>query len=207
MPRKAAETTRGAHGECQCACCDHSGRRPRVSPQRPQRLTAPRRRRIRGRNRHDTCALRSRSHCRSRIRRSGNRETGQWSPGNEMRRYPNVDCSREPSRDTCGVNVTAVPTAAPSPLDEYRRRLADCRAAEAVQERRHQMLGNTRLITLGAGAVVLWLVFQPARPLVGLARRAGRRVRGARRVARSRAACAHTRAPCGANSTSRASRV
>jgi len=53
-----------------------------------------------------------------------------------------------------------VPTAAPSPLDEYRRRLSDRRAAQAVHERRHQMLGNTRLITLGAGAIVLWLVFR-----------------------------------------------
>jgi hypothetical protein len=46
------------------------------------------------------------------------------------------------------------------PLEEYRRRLADRRAAEAVQERRHQALGNARLLTLAAGAVLLWLVFQ-----------------------------------------------
>jgi hypothetical protein len=55
-----------------------------------------------------------------------------------------------------------VPTAdsASSPLEEYRRRLADRRAAEAVQERRHQILGNARLLTLAAGAVLLWLAFQ-----------------------------------------------
>jgi hypothetical protein len=52
-----------------------------------------------------------------------------------------------------------VPTAAPSPLEEYRRRLSDRRAVEAIQERRHQNFGNARLATLAAGAVVLWLVF------------------------------------------------
>jgi hypothetical protein len=52
------------------------------------------------------------------------------------------------------------PDSTSSPLEEYRRRLADRRAAEAVQERRHQALGNARLLTLAAGAVLLWLVFQ-----------------------------------------------
>ena len=51
-------------------------------------------------------------------------------------------------------------SSASSPLDEYRRRLADRRAVEAVQERRHQALGNARLLTLAAGAALLWLVFQ-----------------------------------------------
>jgi hypothetical protein len=53
-----------------------------------------------------------------------------------------------------------VPTPDSSPLEEYRRRLADRRAAEAVEERRHQALGNARLVTLAAGAVLLWLVYQ-----------------------------------------------
>ena len=43
-------------------------------------------------------------------------------------------------------------SSASSPLDEYRRRLADRRAVEAVQERHHQVLGNARLLTLAAGA-------------------------------------------------------
>jgi hypothetical protein len=47
----------------------------------------------------------------------------------------------------------------PSPLEEYRRRLSVRRAIEAVQERRHQALGNARLLTIAAGGVVLWLVF------------------------------------------------
>ena len=51
-------------------------------------------------------------------------------------------------------------SSASSPLEEYHRRLADRRAAEAVQEGRHQVLSNARLLTLAAGAVLLWLVFQ-----------------------------------------------
>jgi hypothetical protein len=53
-----------------------------------------------------------------------------------------------------------VPSAAPSPLEEYRRRLAERRAAEAIQERRHQALGNARLVTLTAGAVLFWVIFR-----------------------------------------------
>jgi hypothetical protein len=53
-----------------------------------------------------------------------------------------------------------VPSAAASPLEEYRRRLGERRAAEAIQERRHQALGNARLVILAAGAVLFWLIFR-----------------------------------------------
>ena len=44
-----------------------------------------------------------------------------------------------------------------SPLEEYRRRLAACRAVEAAEERTHVRLGNVRLATLVAAAVVAWM--------------------------------------------------
>ena len=118
-----------------------------------------------------------------------------------------VDCSRGPSRDTCGVNVTAVPTAAPSPLDEYRRRLSDRRAAEAVQERRHQVLGNARLITARGRRRRAVAGVPPARP---------RRLAGSPRrywcswpsSYGTTACCVRAHARAGRpNSTSRASRV
>ena len=52
-----------------------------------------------------------------------------------------------------------MPSPPTSPLDEYRRRLADCRAASAGHERLHIALGNARLATLGAGGLLLWLTF------------------------------------------------
>jgi hypothetical protein len=51
-------------------------------------------------------------------------------------------------------------SAAESPLEEYRRRLADRRAVEAVRERRHIALGNARLVTVALGALLLWLTLQ-----------------------------------------------
>ena len=54
---------------------------------------------------------------------------------------------------------SAAQSAPSSPLDEYRRRLADRRRTEEVHERRHQALGNARLTTVAAGAVGVWLVF------------------------------------------------
>ena len=124
-----------------------------------------------------------------------------------MRRYRMSIAAVEPSRDTCGVNVTAVPTAAPSPLEEYRRRLADRRAAEAVQERRHQVLGNARLMTLAAGAVLLWLVFRLHVLAPGWLAAPGRRVRGCSSCGTT-ACCVRAHARAGRpRSTSRASRV
>jgi hypothetical protein len=52
-----------------------------------------------------------------------------------------------------------VPPAALSPIDEYRRRLADRRTAAAHRERLHIRLGNARLATLAAGGVLIWLAF------------------------------------------------
>ena len=53
-----------------------------------------------------------------------------------------------------------MPAAVQSPLEGYRVRLAARRAVEALQDQRHQALGNARLITLAAGAGILWLVFR-----------------------------------------------
>jgi hypothetical protein len=43
------------------------------------------------------------------------------------------------------------------PLEEYRRRLAACRAAEAAEERMHVRIGNTRLAIVAVAAVMAWL--------------------------------------------------
>ena len=44
-----------------------------------------------------------------------------------------------------------------SPLEEYRRRLASCRAAEAAEERMHVRIGNARLAIMAVAAVMAWM--------------------------------------------------